>query len=214
MKLHTAVLFLLAGALSAGAQQAVDLGLSVKWADRNIGASSPGEAGIYVAWGEVEPKESYTLNNYVFGDGNFFSPACYVVETGESLTETDHKKMLEAAHDIATVTLGEGWRMPTYAEIGELASQCHWQWDEAKKGYQVTGPNGRSIFIPTTGYYNEETLYFGDTEGCYWSKELDTYQTDYARTLRFTPRVVHHEIYYEAPRDLGLAVRAVYAAAQ
>jgi hypothetical protein len=73
----------------------------------------------------------------------------------------------------------------------------------------VTGPNGNSIFIPATGYYNENTLHFGDTEGYYWSKELDPYQTDYARTLRFTPRVVHHENYYEAPRDMGLAVRAV-----
>lgn len=162
-----------------------------------------------MAWGELESKETYTLDNYRFSDGNFFSPSKYIVDIGESQTETDHKKVLDASDDIATVTLGDSWRMPTYAEIDELANKCHWQWDEAKKGYQVTGPNGNSIFIPATGYYNENTLHFGDTEGYYWSKELDPYQTDYARTLRFTPRVVHHENYYEAPRDMGLAVRAV-----
>jgi hypothetical protein len=43
---------------------------------------------------------------------------------------------LDASDDIATVTLGDSWRMPTYAEIDELANKCHWQWDEAKKGYQ------------------------------------------------------------------------------
>jgi hypothetical protein len=209
MKQIITILLSLTYALTAGAQHAVDLGLSVNWADRNIGANRPEEAGIYVAWGELEPKDTYTLDNYRFGDGNFFSPNKYIVETGESQTETDHKRILDDTDDIATVTLGDGWRMPTYTEIGELAEKCQWKWDETKKGYTVTGPNGNSIFIPATGYYNEDTLYSGDTEGYYWSNELDPYQTDYARTLRFTPRIVHHQNFYEAPRDMGLAVRAV-----
>lgn len=209
MKLKITILLSLTYALTVGAQQAVDLGLSVNWADCNIGANNPEEVGIYVAWGELEAKESYTLDTYRFGNDNFFSPSKYIVETGESLTDTDHKERLDASDDIATVTLGEGWRMPTYEEIGELAEKCQWQWDDTKKGYQVTGPNGNSIFIPSTGYYNDQTLYCRDTEGYYWSNELDTYQTDCARTLRFTPRVVHHVNYNNAPRDLGMAVRAV-----
>ena len=35
---------------------AVDLGLSVKWANCNVGASTPEEYGDYFAWGEVHPK--------------------------------------------------------------------------------------------------------------------------------------------------------------
>ena len=38
----------------------VDLGLSVKWATCNIGASSPEEYGFYFAWGEVEPQRRLT----------------------------------------------------------------------------------------------------------------------------------------------------------
>ncbi len=159
MKQIITILLSLTYALTAGAQHAVDLGLSVNWADRNIGANRPEEAGIYVAWGELEHKDTYTLDNYRFGDGNFFSPNKYIVETGESQTETDHKRILDDTDDIAT--------------------------------------------------YNEDTLYSGDTEGYYWSNELDPYQTDYARTLRFTPRIVHHQNFYEDPRDMGLAVRAV-----
>jgi hypothetical protein len=136
MKLKITILLSLTYALTVGAQQAVDLGLSVNWAGRNIGAKSPDETGIYVAWGELESKETYTLDNYRYSDGNFFSPSKYIVDTGESQTETDHKKVLDASDDIATVTLGDSWRMPTYAEIDELANKCHWQWDEAKKGYQ------------------------------------------------------------------------------
>ena len=210
MKQIVTILLSLTYALTVSAQQAVDLGLSVNWADRNIGANNPEEVGIYVAWGELESKETYTLDNYRFSDGNFFSPSKYIVETGESLTETDHKKILDAPDDIATVTLGEGWRMPTFSEIGELAEKCQWQWDETKKGYLVTGPNGNSIFIPATGYYSDNTLYYGDIEGYYWSNQLDPYQTDYAYTLRFTPRVVHHKNFYNAPRDMGMAVRAVF----
>ena len=48
-------------ALSSFAQSAKvkDLGLSVKWADRNVGASSPEEYGEYFAWGEVKTKRYY-----------------------------------------------------------------------------------------------------------------------------------------------------------
>ena len=41
----------------------VDLGLSVKWATKNVGASSPSDYGDYFAWGETHPKSSYTWSN-------------------------------------------------------------------------------------------------------------------------------------------------------
>ena len=44
--------------------QVVDLGLSVKWADRNLGATSPIDKGELYAWGELFPKEIYTWENY------------------------------------------------------------------------------------------------------------------------------------------------------
>ena len=49
----------------------VDLGLSVKWAMCNIGASSPSDYGDYFAWGETEPKDEYTNDNGVtYGDSS------------------------------------------------------------------------------------------------------------------------------------------------
>ena len=48
-----------------------------------------------------------------------------------------------------------------------------------------------------------------DTEGYYWTNELEPFITDYALILRFTPRVVHHKNFYNAPRDMGMPVRAV-----
>ena len=42
----------------------VDLGLRVKWATCNIGASSPQEPGNYFAWGETKPKSEYSWKTY------------------------------------------------------------------------------------------------------------------------------------------------------
>ena len=47
----------------------VDLGLSVKWATCNVGASSPEEYGDYFAWGEVEPKSSYGWSTHKYCNG-------------------------------------------------------------------------------------------------------------------------------------------------
>ena len=50
----------------------VDLGLSVRWASCNAGATNPEDPGVYVAWGETEPKESYSWDTYKWGtSGNF-----------------------------------------------------------------------------------------------------------------------------------------------
>ena len=43
--------------------EAVDLGLSVKWAAYNVGANSPEECGGYYAWCETEEKSDYSWGN-------------------------------------------------------------------------------------------------------------------------------------------------------
>ena len=37
----------------------VDLGLSVKWATCNVGASSPEDYGDYFSWGKISPRSSF-----------------------------------------------------------------------------------------------------------------------------------------------------------
>jgi len=48
-------------------QEYVDIGLSVLWAKKNIGACTEDESGDYFAWGETEPKSVYSMKNYKFG---------------------------------------------------------------------------------------------------------------------------------------------------
>ncbi|MGM9745503.1 MAG: hypothetical protein ACI30H_00865, partial [Paludibacteraceae bacterium] len=42
----------------------VDLGLSVKWATCNVGATKPEEYGNYYAWGETTTKATYSWDTY------------------------------------------------------------------------------------------------------------------------------------------------------
>lgn len=126
----------------------VDLGLSVKWATCNVGANSPEEYGQYFAWGETNPKTEFTEEN--------------------SLTNKKHMEDFsgDEQYDAAAANWGGGWRMATSDEYTELINDCTWILVE-NEGYKVTGPNGNSIFIPTSGFYNGSTL---DNSGTFsWS---------------------------------------------
>ena len=108
----------------------VDLGLSVKWATCNVGANSPEDYGEYYAWGETSTKSSYTENNC----------ATYKKIIGD---------IKGTNMDVAHVKWGGSWRMPTKEEIDELCEKCNWEWTGS--GYEVTGPNGNSIYLPAAG---------------------------------------------------------------
>lgn len=126
---------------------AVDLGLSVKWASCNLGATVPEGFGDYYAWGETSPKEIYSEETYQHFDSEWGYR-----NLGYNITETPY----DAAH----VNLGEGWRMPTQLEWQELCSKCKWQWSSVNgvNGYTVTASNGNSIFLPAAGRkYDAET---------------------------------------------------------
>ena len=113
----------------------VDLGLSVKWATCNIGASSPEEPGNYYAWGETSTKNTYSEENYRFS----------VINIGNDICETKY--------DAAYVNWGSKWRMPTKSEFEELLTQCTWKINKryGMNGFDVIGKNGQSIFLPRSG---------------------------------------------------------------
>ena len=50
--------------------EAVDLGLSVKWANMNVGAKKSTGFGTYFAWGETKPKNYYSWNTYAWSKGD------------------------------------------------------------------------------------------------------------------------------------------------
>ncbi|MBQ4525476.1 MAG: fimbrillin family protein [Bacteroidaceae bacterium] len=141
---------------------AIDLGLSVMWASKNVGANSPEEYGGYFAWGETEEKEDYSVSNSLtFGlsDSELLSRGI-IGEDGN----------LTASHDVAATKWAGDWRTPTYEEISELMEKCTWEWTthNGVNGRKVTGPNENSIFLPAAGARNGTNHSGGGTDGFYW----------------------------------------------
>ena len=161
---------------TAIAGDAIDLGLSVKWMSCNLGATRPEEYGDYFAWGETEPKNEFTWDNYKFGS-SFTGPFSKYNASSDS-GPVDNKTVLEKEDDVARLALGGNWRMPTDEEWDELITTCTWEWVSENEvgGIRVTGPNRNSIFIPAAGSIKENELY-KEGVGCYWSSSLDTDST-------------------------------------
>ena len=75
---------------------------------------------------------------------------------------------------------GGTWRMPTELECVELEEKCSWEWTRqgGKNGYNVTGPNGNSIFLPAAGYRYGSSLNDAGSDGYYWSSTpLDSHHS-------------------------------------
>ena len=174
----------------------VDLGLSVKWATCNVGADKPEDYGDYYAWGELEPKESYTWENYRFRNRGYdegtvrLSKYTSIVYTGlydeNGISIADDKTLLEPEDDVARVKWGGNWRLPTDAEMNELIDSCTWTWTTLNgvNGCLVTsnrpGYTDRSIFLPATGKYGFETSNkSAGTWGHYWSNSVNKDQSSY-----------------------------------
>ena len=199
----------------------VNLGLSVKWATCNVGATKPEEYGDYFAWGETEPKTTYDWNTYKWATATW--DATYESWQLETLTKyctssgygtVDNKTVLELADDAARANWGGAWRMPTDAEWTELRENCTWTWTSDYNGTGVAGRivtsniNGNSIFLPAAGFRDDRDfglLGAGD-DGGYWSSSLGTDKPDYAWNVYFDLGNVDG---YDSGRYGGQSVRPV-----
>lgn len=128
--------------------EAIDLGLSVKWASANLGASTPEEAGLNFAWGRIYPEpEGSDRSDYEIVSGTTYG---YSYEDPETLLPID---------DAATNSIGSDWHIPTYEEWKELIKECEWSSVREKGkvyGYKVTGKNGNSIYLPSSDYWTSD----------------------------------------------------------
>ena len=175
---------------SPNASKYVDLGLSVKWATCNVGATKPEEYGNYYAWGETEPKTSCKWATYKWCNGSESTLTKY--NTSSSYGTVDNKTVLDLADDAARVNWGGAWRMPTDAEWTELRENCTWTRTSdyngtGAKGRIVTSKiNGNHIFLPAAGFRgNDDSIPAGSVYGLYWSSSLNTYYSGSAWYVYF-----------------------------
>lgn len=188
----------------------VDLGLSVKWATCNVGATNPEDYGDYFAWGETQPKSTYDWSTYKLCNGSYFSLTKYCTYSGYGTI--DNKTVLESVDDAAYKSWGGAWRMPTDAEWTELREQCTWTWttQNGVNGYKVTskksGYTNNSIFLPAAGYRDGSLLSYAGSHGYYWSSSLYTIGPTSAWYMDFGSGNVSSEI---GDRIRGRSVRPV-----
>lgn len=159
-----------------GGNDSVDLGLSVKWATCNLGATSPAQFGNYFSWGETEP---YDYSREYNGPGS----------------DNGGKSVLDAEDDAAHVLLGGTWRIPTAEEWTELSENCNFVWTSINGvyGYNVSsnivGYQSASIFLPAAGFwsgsfYPASTIYAGDYYGVYITSSTNNKEFHFTDSMR------------------------------
>lgn len=105
----------------------IDLGLPSGnlWCDRNLGASSPEDVGLYFQWGDAQGYTPDQIGNEE-GQKSFSQADCkWAIELPDGYGYTkyfsgDDKKILDPEDDAAYTMLGDEYRMPTLDDIVEL----------------------------------------------------------------------------------------------
>ncbi|MDE7437988.1 MAG: zinc finger-like domain-containing protein [Muribaculaceae bacterium] len=117
----------------------IDIGLSVPWATCNYGAFSPYQFGDYTL--PVYWGKSTKIPSQISG------------------SDWDRLRHL----------MGKNWRLPTETEAMELKNLCSWSRCifNGTEGVKVTGPNGKSIFFPITGWNYFDEIPWSNIDGPY-----------------------------------------------
>ena len=197
----------------------VDLGLSVKWAKNNIGATCGDTAklwyGGFYAWGETETKSDYSWGTYKYANGAYDKLTKYCPSNKtyfwNGTGSPDNKLVLDAVDDVANAELGGNYRMPTKAELEELKALPN-QWVTNYNGVSglngrvFTGTNGNTLFIPAAGYFDGFTHNEAGTDCFLWSSSLKSGDPGCACNLHFNSGHIGPNY---GNRCNGFSVRAV-----
>ena len=203
-----------AGGTTTEVKDYVDLGLpsGLMWRKYNLGANSEYEAGNYYAWAETSPKQEYNWDTYKY---------CVQINGIGLYSYTKYNKrdkltVLQPEDDAATANLGNNYRTPTREEWKELLNKCNWEVvTKTNKNYmnpvvdywKVTGPNGKFIILPSTGYYA------GSIKNESWTSYLSATNANptNAKTLAWDLTYTKKQpSIYDKGRIYGYPVRPVY----
>ena len=182
----------------------VDLGIGTLWMDRNIGAASPEDAGLYFAWGETK---GYTAEQCGAGEGQR-------TFTADNHQFTDTPEVLPAENDAATAFDPE-LRMPTMAEVEAL---WRLRWDEVYSsdgsdrvflGVRFNGTNGNTLFVPAAGRCVGGAIEGSDTHSFLWSSSTYPGYPQYTVSSHYDNISHSSGVSYNAASFNGCPVRGV-----
>ena len=148
---------------------AIDIGLSVKWASFNVGAYKPCDVGSSFYWAENRPSTiGHPLYNKIKEDVN--------VDANGNIGGDDR-------YDAATKIYGDNWRLPTDKECQELIDNCKWESKviDGVEGRLIIGKNGNSIFLPFT----QKSFTTGEYVSAHYWTSNPQFGGESAKDLRF-----------------------------
>ena len=167
--------------------QSVEMGPNQIWATCNIGAELPTDAGTLFAWGETQPKETYTWVNYRWLTPNYITKyqapdnnwsAIWYGEVDSALAFIgDGKTILDPEDDAAIANWNNEWHTPTRTE---------WEWLLNNSNYETTTENGVPgvRFTSTVSGYTQNSIFLPyGIDGGYWSSSLRREKTETAHKL-------------------------------
>ena len=169
-------------------RKAVDLGLSVNWAPFNLGCDHESliMTGALVGYGD-------TVGNITSGNTDDYPKGAVTPET-----------------DIVNKHWGGDWRMPTFEEFRELVNKCQWRVVNEHGHHPcfvVTGPNGNSIVMSSTGYRYLGKHYEALYVSYYWTSTYGS-NPNGNKALYFSISVDNYR-FGELRQIYGLAIRPV-----
>lgn len=166
----------------------VDLGLSVKWAKRNLGAKSETDFGGRFGFGDATGvNTSYDVKDYASAD------------------------IYKTKSDMAWQITGGAATLPSAADFEELFAVCKTEWTEVDgvAGYQVTGPNGNTIFLPAAGSRQVSEIDGEGVKGCYATGSINPADNNFSEAFSFSSTTGSK---VSVPVYQALSVRAVSVA--
>lgn len=154
--------------------------------------------------------------------------------TDSSFGTVDNKTVLDQEDDVAAINWGGGWHTPTIGDFMQLTRNSFWVWTSnynntnssgfivfkakrnSDRGRIVYGGNNGSgyslydahIFLPVTGYRENNQLNDADTDGYYWTKDLRKPSNDKSSSLQIQSHFVSTST--DVYRIYGLCVRPVF----
>ncbi len=192
--------------------QAIDLGLSVKWASLNLGASHIDDPGDHFSWGETETKDEYSWENYKWDQGHNFGNHNFTKYNNDYRDGiVDNIMELDPEDDVARKRLGGGWRMPRAEEFEELLDTTNCLWKSIRfndeMGYIVISKKtGNYIILPSTAMGDGTATHLYSSSAFYWSSSINPYSFSQAKAFYGDGGYFKLETSF---RNCGLSIRPV-----
>lgn len=169
----------------------IDMGTSVYWCNKNIGATSEIDGGEYFSWGKLHSDSLFIY--YDIGDQK-------QVKQKNISGSTDF--------DAATSILGIGYRLPTIQDWKELLEVCDFRFKTITiKGQKyiklVSRKTGNQLLLPILGHMESDVCQ--NSYAQYWTSEQNTGKSSYICQIHDTS----WDLTY-APKWCGLPIRPVY----